>query len=216
MMFRLFLTALTAASLAMAPAGASAAEVAPPPARRFEPGDVKLLPGPFEHALQLDQRTLLAYEPDRLLAWYRKNAGLTPKAEVYGGWESQGIAGHCLGHYLSACARIYAATGNEEFRRRVDHVVAELVECQRASGDGFVGAMPEGRRVFAEVSRGEIRSQGFDLNGSWVPWYNLHKLLAGLIDAHRYCKSEQALAVAAGLADWAIAVTGNLDDAQWQ
>ena len=130
--------------------------------------------------MKADAVWLLSLECDRLLSWYRKEAGLEPKGKVYGSWESQGLAGHSLGHYLSACSRIYRATGKEEFLRRVDYIVEELSLCQEAGGDGFLGAMPRGRAVFKEVSRGDIRSGGFDLNGSWVPWYNLHKLFAGL------------------------------------
>jgi DUF1680 family protein len=178
-----------------------AAEPPAPAAKLFEPGDVKLLEGPYLNALQLDGKFLLSLEPDRLLAWFRKEAGLEPKAEVYGGWESRGIAGHSLGHYLSACARMYRATGDEEFKQRVDYLVAELAACQEKLGNGFVGAMPDSQRIFGEVSRGDIRSQGFDLNGSWVPWYNLHKVYAGLIDAYRYAGSEQAKTVVTGMGD---------------
>ncbi|TAL00996.1 MAG: glycosyl hydrolase [Verrucomicrobia bacterium] len=185
-------------------------------AEPFEPREVKLLDGPFKHAMELDAKWLLSLEPDRLLSWYRKEAGLEPKAKNYGGWEEMGIAGHSLGHYLSACARMYQDTGDANFRRRVDYIVAELAECQQANTNGFVGAMPNGKRVFDEVSRGEIRSAGFDLNGSWVPWYTQHKLLAGLLDARRFCDNTQALIVATQLGDWAIETTRNLTDEQWQ
>ena len=183
---------------------------------QFDLEDVKLLDGPFRQAMKADADWLLSLDCDRLLSWYRKEAGLEPKAEVYGGWESQGIAGHSLGHYLSACGRMYRATGKQEFLRRVNYIVDELAVCQQAGGDGFLGAMPRGREVFAEVSRGDIRSAGFDLNGSWVPWYNLHKLFAGLIDAHELCANEAALQIASRLADWAIDITANLTPDQWQ
>jgi hypothetical protein len=182
----------------------------------FEPKDVRLLDGPFRHAMDLDAGFLLSLEPDRLLSLYRKEAGLNPKAENYGGWEARGLAGHSLGHYLSACARMYPDTGNTQFRDRVDYIVDELGACQAANGNGYLGAMPEGKRIFAEISRGEIRSAGFDLNGGWVPWYNLHKLLAGLIDAYRLGDNAKALAVATNLADWVRATTQNLTDEQWQ
>lgn len=182
----------------------------------FQPKDVRLLDGPFKHALELDSKWLLSLEADRLLSWYRKEAGLEPKAKNYGGWESETIAGHSLGHYLTACARMYQASGDVRFKERVDYIVDELAECQRANTNGFVGAMPNGKRVFAEVSRGEIRSAGFDLNGSWVPWYNLHKLFEGLMDARRYCDNAKALVVAAKLGDFAIETTKNLTDEQWQ
>jgi DUF1680 family protein len=182
----------------------------------FDPCDVRLLEGPFQHAMELDAKYLLSLEPDRLLSWYRKEAGLTPKAEVYGGWESQGIAGHSLGHYLSACARMYQDTGDVKFRERVDMIVNELAECQKANGNGYVGALPNGKRIFAEVARGDIRSAGFDLNGGWVPWYNLHKLFAGLIDAYRYAGSARALEVVSKMGDWVGETTKGLTDAQWQ
>jgi len=185
-------------------------------AKPFRPGDVTLLDGPFREAMLLDAQYLLSLESDRLLSWYRKEAGLEPKATVYGGWESRGIAGHSLGHYLSACARMAQNTGKTEFTRRVEYIVEELAKCQRAGGDGYVGAIPEGRKVFAEVARGEIRSAGFDLNGAWVPWYTLHKLFAGLLDAYQLCDNQQALDVVLGLADWTYQITENLTDKQWQ
>lgn len=186
------------------------------PAQPFSVGDVELLESPFRHAMQLDAEYLLTLDNDRLLSWYRKEAGLEPKGEVYGGWESRGIAGHSLGHYLSACSRMYLVTGRAAFRRPVEYIVEELAKCQDAGGDGFVGAMPRGRGVFDEVSRGDIRSAGFDLNGLWVPWYNLHKLFAGLIDAYQLCGNQQALEVAVRLADWAQETTKDLTPEQWQ
>jgi DUF1680 family protein len=185
-------------------------------AKPFGVQEVKLLDGPFRHAQDLDAKWLLTIDPDRMLSWFRKDAKLEPQGEVYGGWESMGIAGHSLGHYLSACARMYHATGQEEFKRRVDYIVADLAKCQQAGGDGYVGAIPRGREVFAEVARGDIRSQGFDLNGSWVPWYTLHKLFAGLIDSYYLCGNEQAKEVVIKLADWADETTKNLTPAQWQ
>ena len=76
----------------------------------FGVGEVKLLNGPFLHAQDLDAKWLLSIEPDRMLSWFRKEAKLEPRGEVYGGWDSMGVAGHSLGHYLSACARMYHAT----------------------------------------------------------------------------------------------------------
>lgn len=182
----------------------------------FDVRQVTLLEGPFLRAQQLDAAWLLSLDCDRLLSWFRKEAGLEPKGEVYGGWENRGIAGHSLGHYLTACSRMYVATGREEFLRRVNYIVEELAACQQAGGDGYVGAIPDGRKIFAQVASGDIRSQGFDLNGSWVPWYNLHKLYAGLIDAAIYCENEQAKEVVSKLADWAIVITKDLTPEQWQ
>jgi DUF1680 family protein len=185
-------------------------------AREFDPADVRLLDGPFKKAMALDAEYLLRLDADRLLSWFRKEAGLKPKAEVYGGWEAQGVAGHSLGHYLTACALMYAATGDARFRDRVNYVVGELELCQKANGDGYVAAIPGGKKIFREVAAGDIRSQGFDLNGGWVPWYTMHKVFAGLLDAHRHGANEKALAVVTRLADWADRTTAGLTEEQFQ
>jgi DUF1680 family protein len=182
----------------------------------FELTDVKLLDGPFKNAMELDAAYLLEIEPDRLLSWFRKEAGLQPKDSVYGGWESETIAGHSLGHYLSACAMMYASTGDKRFADKVNYITAELDTCQQVNGDGFAAAFPNGKKAFKEIAAGDIRPKPFDLNGIWVPWYTLHKQFAGLLDAHHYCGSTLALTVAKKLADWAYNVTSNLTDEKWQ
>ncbi|MBE0535255.1 MAG: glycoside hydrolase family 127 protein [Phycisphaerae bacterium] len=182
----------------------------------FSVADVRLLDGPFKRAMDANGEWLMQLEADRLLAWFRKDAGLTPKAAVYGGWESMGVAGHSLGHYLTACAYMYAATGDVRFRERVNYIVDELALCQDAHGDGYVGAMPEGRRVFDEVARGDIRSKGFDLNGLWVPWYTTHKVMAGLRDVYLLCDNAKAKDVLVKLADYAWKIMGGLNDEQVQ
>jgi DUF1680 family protein len=152
--------------------------VAPVKAYAFNLSDVKLLDGsPFKNAMQKDAAYLLVIEPDRLLYRFYQNAGLPTKGKIYGGWESEGLSGHTLGHYLSACAMFYSNTGNIEFKNRVDHIVSELARCQQARKTGYVGAIPNEDTLWAKVSRGEIRSGGFDLNGAWSPWYTVHKVL---------------------------------------
>ena len=182
----------------------------------FRLEDVRLLDSPFKDAMSRDAKYLLTLEPDRLLHRFRLYAGLEPKGAIYGGWESMEVSGHSLGHYLSACSLMYASTGDERFRARVTYVVDELKTCQVANGDGYVGGVEDGKRVFAEVAAGDIRSQGFDLNGIWVPWYTQHKLFAGLFDAHRHCDSDTALAVARKLGDWACELTANLSEELFQ
>ena len=203
-----------AALLIILPAAGSAA--VPLAAIPFEPGDVRLLEGPFKTAMQLDGKYLLSLNADRFLSGFRREAGLQPKAEVYGGWEAQGIAGHCLGHYLSACSRMYQDTGNTQFLDRVHYIVDELAECQRANSNGYVAAIPDGKAIFAKISQGIIEARDFNLNGGWVPWYTLHKEFAGLIDAYQFCSNSTALAVATNLARWVEETTRNLTPAQWQ
>src|SRR5690348_17321332 len=186
------------------------------PLQPFPPEDVQLLDGPFRQAMELDAKYLLSLDPDRLLSGFYSQAGLKPKAGTYGGWESTKLAGHTLGHYLSACSRMYQDTGNRQFLDRVNYIVAGLAECQQANGNGYVAAMPDGKQVFSDVAQGKIKTEGFNLNGGWSPWYTLHKELAGLIDAYRFCDSPQALGVATNLANWIYNTTVNLSDEQWQ
>ncbi len=187
-----------------------------PEAQEFRLEDVRLLDGPFKHAMQRDAEYLLRLEADRLLSLFRKEAALTPKSQPYGGWESMTIAGHSLGHYLSACALMFASTGDARLRERVNYIVAELEAVQRANGNGYVAAIPNGKKIFAEVAAGNIRVQPFDLNGGWVPWYTLHKLFAGLLDVHRYFQNPKALAIAVKLADFSDATVSKLTEEQFQ
>ena len=183
----------------------------------FRLEQVQLLDSPFKRAMELDARVLLELEPDRLLHSFRQNAGLQPKAEGYGGWEAEGIAGHSLGHYLSALSMHYASTGDQRFLSRINYIVDELEECQAAGGDGYVSGIPDGRRIFNELAEGKVVVKNpFNLNGGWVPWYTMHKLFAGLLDAHEYAGNDKALRVVTRLADWTDQTTANLSAEQIQ
>src|SRR4030095_15590988 len=132
---------------------------------------VRLTGGPLKQAQDLDINYLLKLEPDRMLAYYRKRAGLEPKAAGYGGWDGDGrnLTGHIAGHYLSAVSLMYAATGDIRFKQRADYIVKELKEVQDKNGDGYLGALEGLREKFAEVTSGNIKSSFFDLNGLWSP-----------------------------------------------
>lgn len=183
----------------------------------FDLDKVTLLDGPFKHAVDLNQNVLMNYEPDRLLARFRSEAGLTPKAEGYHGWEDNTISGHSLGHYLSAMALMFKTTGEEKYKQRAEYIVSELAECQRTHGNGYVGAIPNGKKIFEDqIAKGEIRSQGFDLNGLWSPFYNYHKTMAGLRDAYRLLGIKEALDVEKGFGDWVDGIFSQLDEAQVQ
>jgi DUF1680 family protein len=192
------------------------APAAPPQAAPFSPQAVRLLPGPFKDGQEIAVKYLLSLEPDRFLANFRKEAGLKPKASQYGGWESQGVSGHCAGHFLSGCAIAHAATGDPRLLERVTYLVAELAACQQANGDGYVAAIPNGKAIYADVAAGRIRSAGFDLNGGWVPNYTMHKVFAGLRDAYRLCGNAQALEVSRKLADWYEKTHAGLSEEQMQ
>lgn len=174
--------------------------------------DVVLLKSPFLHARSMDSAYMLLLNPNRLLNRFHKNAGLPVKDSVYGGWESEGLSGHTLGHYLSAASLLYSSTGNEAFKNKVDYIVSELAKCQDARKSGYLGAIPNEDSIFAQVSRGQIKSSGFDLNGGWSPWYTVHKVMAGLVDAYLFTDNKQALKIAEGMADWTWNTVHHLPD----
>ena len=192
------------------------AEQIPIKAYAFNLENVRLLDGPFKDAMGLGAQYITDLEPDRLLSRFREYAGLKPKGKIYGGWESRGISGHTLGHYLSACALMYAASGEKFYLDRANYIVDELALCQKANGNGYVGGIPRGKELFAEVAAGDIKTANFGLNGGWVPWYTMHKLYAGLVDAYRYCGNEKAKTVLIGLTDWACDLAKDLSDKQFQ
>lgn len=178
--------------------------------------DVKLLGSPFKNAMDLDAAHLLEIEPDRLLNRFYINAGLRSKGEIYGGWESESISGHSLGHYLSACAMMFAASGDKRFKEKVDYIISELNLCQIARKTGYIGAIPKEDSIWHEVSLGNIETKLFSLNGTWSPWYVQHKIMAGLLDAYMYCDNVLARDVVVKFADWVDELTKNLTEGQLQ
>ena len=185
-------------------------------ADEFPLGDVTLLNGPLKKARDLNVQTLLKYDCDRLLAPYRKEAGLEPRAKTYPNWD--GLDGHVGGHYLTAMA-MNAATGDAECRRRMEYMISELQLCADANaknhpewGKGYVGGMPNSERIWSNFKKGDFGVYF----GSWAPFYNLHKMYAGLRDAWLYCGNEQAKKLFLGFCDWAIDLTAGLSDAQME
>ena len=182
----------------------------------FDLSQIRLLDGPLKDGLELNTKVLLNYEPDRFLCWFRESAGLEAKAEVYGGWESAGVAGHCLGHYLSGCSQMYASTGDTRLKDRVDYIIDELEICQNANGDGYLFAIPGGKQIYQDVKNGKIKSAGFSLNDGWVPIYTSHKVFAGLRDAYRYTGNTKALDIEIKLGNYWYNIFNDLSDEQMQ
>ncbi|MCX7049519.1 MAG: glycoside hydrolase family 127 protein [Candidatus Sumerlaeota bacterium] len=164
----------------------------------FDLKDVRLLDGPFRDAMLRDKEYLMSLDSDRLLHTFRLNAGLPSSAEPLGGWEDPKgeLRGHCMGHYLSACALMHGSTGDEAIKKKADAIVAELAKCQEAApskgfSKGYLSAYPE-----SFIDRVET------LKPVWAPWYTLHKIHAGLLDMYVLCGNKQALDVANKFADW--------------
>lgn len=182
----------------------------------FDVKDVTLTPSAFKHAEEMDIRYLLGIDPDRLLAPYLKEAGLKPKAENYTNWENTGLDGHIGGHYLSALTYMYASTGNQEIKGRLDYVISELKRCYDADGNGYISGVPGGKQIWKEISEGNIRAASFGLNDRWVPLYNIHKIFAGLRDAYLIYGSKECREMFIGLTDWMYRLTSGLTDEQLQ
>lgn len=188
----------------------------------FDLRDVRLLDGPFKVAQQTDIDYMLALDPDRLLAPFLNEAGLKPKADYYPNWETKedndwGLSGHIGGHYLSALAMMYASTGDERIKQRLDFMIKELKNAQQKNGNGYVGGIPNGKKMWDEIKHGNVRVKDpFNLNDRWVPLYNIHKTYAGLRDAYLYGGNEDAKKMLIKLTDWMLDVTEDLSDDQIQ
>ena len=187
---------------------AIASQAAPPLAQSFELSRVRLLDGPFKERQELHRTGLVGkLEPDKLLLPFRRNADLAQPPGVksgYGGWDAGFIAGHYGGHYLSAAARMYAATSDSSFRDKAAYMVRVLAECQAKLGGGYLSAFPADK--FDQLESNPRQAS--------VPYYTVHKILAGLVDVHALCDNAQALEVAARLSDYFAARIAKLRPAQ--
>ena len=180
--------------------------VVPIAVRPFPLENVRLLDG--KEAMDRNTRYLHDLDLDRLLHNFRLTAGLPTSAQPLGGWEEPKVElrGHFVGHYLTACALTYAASGDETLRKKADTLVAELAKCQKALGrSGYLSAFPE-----------EFIDRVIEGRRVWAPWYTLHKIMAGLLDMHVHCGNRQALDVVKGMAAWTKLRTDRLDDAAMQ
>lgn len=207
---KLTIIACIAASLAVLQVNAQI----PAQLEHFDIKDVRLSESAFKKAQDMDIRYLLSLDPDRLLAPYMKEAGLEPKAENYTNWENTGLDGHVGGHYLSALSYMYASTGNQEIKERLDYYISELKRCVDA--EGYLSGVPHGRQIWKEISEGNIRAASFGLNDRWVPLYNIHKIYAGLRDAYLITGNKDALKMFLDLTEWMYNLTEGLTDEQLQ
>lgn len=187
-----------------------------PKIQYFDLKDITLLDSPFKRAQDLDKKYLLDLDADRLLAPFLREAGLQKKAESYTNWENTGLDGHIGGHYVSALALMYASTGDEQIKNRLDYMISELKRCQDENGNGYIGGVPGGKAIWDEIAKGDIRASGFGLNNRWVPLYNIHKTYAGLRDAYLIAGNETAKDMLIKMTDWAIKLVSNLSEEQIQ
>lgn len=159
----------------------------------FPLSQVRLRRGPFLDAQEADHRYLHLLPVERLLHSFRVTAGLPSSAEPLGGWESPDYEtrGSFAGHFLSACALMYSATGDDDLKNKGNVMVSELARCQKAFKNGYLSAFPE-----EHFDR--LRDGGRVI----APFYKYHKIMAGLLDMYVHCGNEEALTVAVNMAWW--------------
>lgn len=182
----------------------------------FPLNKVHLSESVFSKAMQTDEKYIMSLNVDKLLAPYRKEAGLKPKEQNYPNWENTGLDGHIGGHYLSALALLYASGGDIKIKQRLNYMVDELERCQNRSPNGYLSGVPDGKKVWKEIADGNIRAATFRLNDRWVPLYNIHKIYSGLRDAYWYADSEKAKKMLIKLTDWMAGEVSLLSDDQIQ
>ncbi len=177
----------------------------------FSISDVTMTDGYCTNALDKEMDYLLSFDTEKLLAGFRDNAGLsTNGATRYGGWENTNIAGHCVGHYLTALAQAYQSPNITADQRnavytRIKTLIDNMKICQQNSKGkpGFLWAAPKHssgnvERQFDQVEQGKANI--FD--DAWVPWYTMHKLIAGLVDVYKATGYDPAKDVGSALGDW--------------
>lgn len=158
----------------------------------FDMSDIVLLDSYETNAFSKEVAYLKKLDADKLLKGFCDIADVESSATIYGGWENSAIKGHTLGHYLSAVAQAYATSGDKELLSIVNHIVDVLAKCQNKE-TGYLAAIPESH--YTQIEKGNT-------TGTWVPWYTMHKVMAGLIDAYELTGNQNALEVASKLGDW--------------
>ena len=177
----------------------------------FSISDVTMTDDYCTNAFDKEMDYLLSFDTERLLAGFRENAGLsTNGAKRYGGWENTNIAGHCVGHYLTALAQAYQNPSvtpqqKDALYSRMKTLIDGMQVCQQRSRGkkGFLWAapVPSDGNVERQFDRVEIgKANIFD--DAWVPWYTMHKLIAGLVDVYNATGYAPSKDVASLLGDW--------------
>jgi DUF1680 family protein len=207
--------------------------------RPFPLTDVGLSPSVATRAEGQMLHFLREFPVDRVLAVYRRNAGIeTGGADAPGGWEGFGHAeeepwgpddypgranvqtanllrGHWGGHFLSTTALAWASTGEQVFKDKADRIVAGLGEVQAALAATGRFTHPGFLAAYGEWQFSQLEKYA-PYGEIWAPYYTCHKIMAGLRDAYQLAGNEQALEIATSMADWVGSRLDSLPDAQLQ
>ncbi|WP_424766965.1 beta-L-arabinofuranosidase domain-containing protein [Paenibacillus sp. sgz302251] len=172
-------------------------------------GSVKLLPGLFQSRAKLNRRYVMSLDSSALLQNFYIEANLyIPETHVHEHWEPQhlgwespscALRGHFLGHWLSAAAKLYAATQDLEAKGKADWIVEELGRCQIQNGGEWAGSIPE--KYLHWIAEGKQ---------VWAPHYTLHKTLMGLYDMYAFAGSSRALEIIDNWSNWFLRWTDGL------
>ncbi len=191
----------------------------------FDLREVTLTEGPFQRAMNLNGDVLMQYDVNRLLTPFVRQAGIDATWEQrypnFPNWGSGSfrLDGHVGGHYLSALALAYAATGEERFHERMEYMLDVLERCQKAFDTntqglyGYIGGYPD-NALWTTLYKGDMSV--FNKSRGNVPFYVQHKVLAGLRDAYVYGKSERAREMFLKICDWSINVVAKFSDTDMQ
>ena len=157
--------------------------------KSFSMSDVQLTDPYLTNAFLKEIEYLKSFNSDKLLSFFRITKDITPKAESYPGWEDSEIRGHTLGHYLSALAQVYSTTKDITIYERLQYILDELYLCQ--FDNGYLSAFPE--EFFDKVENGKP---------VWVPWYTMHKIIAGLNTVCQLTGIKKAFEIVSRIGDW--------------
>ena len=185
--------------------------------QRFCPSEVHLTSGEMLQRQQWDEHYILSLDADRLLHHFRRECGLEPQPNTipYGGWESTDLRGHTLGHWLSALSLMAGGQASsdvvkEEAQKRLSYTINELAACQQQRSK----LHPESAG-YLSAFREQMLDVADNTGQGWAPYYTLHKILQGLLDAYRLTGNAQALDVAGKMGDYIYQRTTRLDEAKW-
>lgn len=174
--------------------------------------NITLLSSVFSQSEKIGREYLDGVDIDRLLSpiFEAHNMPAPNNAKRYGGWERKSannwekspetfsLAGHSLGHFLSALSECYAKSGDEKLKQKILYIVSQLESVQSNAKSGYIGGCKE--NCFTELFDKNLTSWA---EGYWVPWYNLHKIFKGLTDAYSVTEDQTVLRVLLRFADWA-------------
>ncbi len=174
--------------------------------------NITLLNSVFSQSEKIGREYLDGVDIDRLLSpiFEAHNMPAPNNAKRYGGWERKSannwekspetfsLAGHSLGHFLSAFSECYAKSGDEKLKQKILYIVSQLESVQNNAKSEYIGGCKE--NCFTELFDKNLTSWA---EGYWVPWYNLHKIFKGLTDAYSVTEDQTVLRVLLRFADWA-------------